>query len=65
MVQCSRELPGQVIHAGMRSDLIELTKPILDDDPGLLAVVEPFHRRTFIPKFSVEALVDPFSAPDR
>jgi len=41
----------------MRSDLIVVAAPVIDDDPGLQAVAEPFHGQAFIPEFSVKAFV--------
>lgn len=41
----------------MRPDLIVVATPVLNDDPGLKAVVEPFHRRTFIAELPVETFI--------
>src|SRR5690606_7321425 len=41
----------------MRSNLIVMAAPVLNDDPGLRAVAEPFHGQTFISELPIEAFV--------
>jgi hypothetical protein len=40
----------------MRADLVVMTPPIFDDDPGLLQGIEDLAIEQFIPKLRVEAL---------
>jgi hypothetical protein len=41
----------------MRSDLVVLTPELLDRDLRIDSILEPFHRKTFVPELSVERFV--------
>ena len=41
----------------MRTDVIVVSPPIFDHDPGFDAIATPFHGQTFVSELAVEAFV--------
>lgn len=41
----------------MRTNVVVVTAPLLDDNAGLLAAAEPFDAQAFVPELAIEALV--------